>query len=107
MNRKNVTTFKIGASLGFLLAVLVLGYGYIEPRIHSPALNDWLILLVCPYSIVLLATDQSRWYAVALADCVVIATNTVWYGVLFMAATSVFLRRRKTSVSARGSQRDG
>lgn len=76
---------KLGLSIGFVLAILVLTYGYLEPRIQARAINDWLLLAICPSSIVLMATDNAGWFVGALADSIVIIANSVWYAFLLLA----------------------
>lgn len=74
---------KSGAYFGFAIGLLVLIYGYLEPRMHSPAINDWLVFAACPPSIALMAADNAKWYVLIFADLLVLAANAVWYGFLF------------------------
>ena len=73
---------QIGTCFGLLLAVLVLAYGYLEPYIHF-RVNDWLILISCPSSIVLMAADNANRYVIVGADSEVIVINVLWYAFLF------------------------
>jgi len=83
MKRSILGASKVGACLGFVIACLVLTYGYLEPKIHAPAINDWLIFMLCPSSIALMAADAGNWLLFVCADLVVVAANTGWYGFLF------------------------
>jgi hypothetical protein len=90
---------KIGACFGFAIAVLVLSYGYLEPHIHAPAINDWLIFIACPSSIALMAADNGKWLLFVFADSVVVVANAVWYGFLFAVATMLFRHSGKVRIS--------
>jgi hypothetical protein len=90
---------KIGACFGFAISVLVLSYGYLEPHIHAPAINDWLIFIACPSSIALMAADNGKWYLFVFADSVVVMANAVWYGFLFAVAAMLFRRSSKVRIS--------
>ena len=94
---------KIGACCGLVISVLVLAYGYLEPRIHSPAINDWLIFVACPSSIVLMAADNGKLYVFVFADSVVVVVNSVWYGFLFAVAARLFHHGVPTSTTDGGS----
>jgi hypothetical protein len=95
------TISAIGACVGFTMAVLVLGYGLIEPKIHAPAINDWLLVFGCPASVTLMALDDSKsYFLVAIAVAMVVASNTLWYGFLF-AAMAKLIR----SATAHGARR--
>ena len=95
---------KIGACFGFVIAVLVLSYGYLEPHIHAPAINDWLIFIACPASIALMAADNGKWYLFVFADSVVVVVNAVWYGVLFALVAMLFRRNSKVPISTQDAR---
>lgn len=88
---------KIGASCGLVLAVLVLVYGFLLTRTKMPAINDWLLVLVCPPSIALISLDRSAWPTVVLFDLLVVLMNALWYGLIFGVIERLF--RRMSSVS--------
>lgn len=90
---------RIGGCFGLVVAVLVLTYGYLEPHIHFPAINDWLIFAACPSSIVLMAADSGKWYLVVFADSLMIVANAVWYAVWFAAASKLLGHRSKAHAS--------
>jgi hypothetical protein len=90
----------IGACFGLVISVLVLAYGYLEPNIHSPAINDWLIFIACPPSIALMAADNGKWYLVVFADSVVVLANAVWYGFLFAVVAMLFRHASKVRISS-------
>jgi hypothetical protein len=77
---------QIGMCCGVVMSVLVIAYGYLEPHIHGPAINDWLIVMACPSSIALMASDTLKWPQVVLVDLVVVVTNAAWYGFWFALA---------------------
>jgi hypothetical protein len=83
----------MGACFGLGVAALVLAYGYLEPHIHAPAINDWLIFFACPTSIVLMAADSGKWYVLVFADLVVVVASAVWYAFLFAVIASLFAHR--------------
>jgi hypothetical protein len=87
--------FKIGACFGVAVAALVLAYGYLEPHISGPRINDWFVFFACPPSIALMATDSGNWVDYVFADLVVVVANAAWYGVLFAGATMLFRRSSK------------
>jgi hypothetical protein len=99
MERPIAIASKIGACFGFVIAALVLSYGYLEPRIHGPAINDWLIFIACPSSIALMAADNAKGYLFVFADLVVVGVNAVWYGFLFAVATMLFRHWSKVRIS--------
>lgn len=82
----------VGACSGVAIAVLVLTYGYLQPGIHAPAINDWLIFIVCPPSIILMAAENGKWYLFVLADSLVVVVNALWYWFLFAVAGMLFTR---------------
>jgi hypothetical protein len=90
---------KLGLCVGLVISVLVLSYGYLEPHIAGPAINDWLIFIACPSSIALMAADNGKWYVLVFADLVVIVANTVWYGFLFAVAAVLLRRLSKVRIS--------
>jgi len=81
---------KIGAWFGVVISILVLAYGYLEPHIHFPAINDWIIFIACPSSIALMAADNGKWFLFVFADSIVILANAVWYGFLFAVVATLF-----------------
>jgi hypothetical protein len=100
MGKPIVRASKIGACFGLGIALLVLSYGYLEPQIHAPAINDQLIFIACPPSIALMATDNSKWYILVFADSVVVVANAFWYGFLFTVAAILLRRRSKGHISS-------
>jgi hypothetical protein len=87
---------KIGGCFGFVIAVLVLGYGYLESHnLATPSINDWLVFIACPSSLSLMAADSSTWPVVVFADLVVIVGNSVWYSFLFAVVAMLFSHGRK------------
>ena len=83
---------RIGACFGLLLSLLVLAYGYLEPHIHAPAVNDWLIFIACPSSITLMAADSAGRYLLVFAALVVIVINALWYAFLFEVGSAILQR---------------
>ena len=95
MTRPIITASKIGACFGFVIALLVLAYGYLLPRMHSRPINDLLIFIACPSSFLLMAVDNGKWYLFVFADALVVIINAAWYGFLFESVAMLF--RRHTS----------
>jgi hypothetical protein len=93
MARPFVAAFKIGACLGFVIAVLVLAYGYLLPTMQSIHINDLLIFIACPPSFILIATDNAGWPIIVFANLIVVAANAFWYGMLFEVMTMLFRYR--------------
>jgi hypothetical protein len=89
---------RIGACCGLVISVLVLAYGYLESHTRFPALNDWLIFIACPSSILLMAADNATLPLGILADLMVALVNAIWYGILFTVAAMLF---RKRAINAR------
>jgi hypothetical protein len=81
---------QIGMCCGVVMGVLVIAYGYLEPHIHAPAINDWLVVIACPSSIALMASENLKWPEVVLLDLVVVVTNAAWYGFWFALAAISF-----------------
>jgi hypothetical protein len=85
---------KIGACFGLVVSVLVLTYGYLESHTRFPAINDWLIFIACPSSIILMAADNATLPLGILADLMVVLMNAVWYGILFTGVAMLVRRVR-------------
>src|SRR5437868_6722683 len=102
MTRPIVTASKIGTCFGFVIALLVLTYGYLLPRTHSRPINELLIFIACPPSFILMAVDNGKWWLFLLADSIVVVANTVWYGMLFEGVAMLFRHRSKVSISTEG-----
>lgn len=86
---------KIGAFAGCLVAILVLLYGYLGSQLPYRAINDWVILLVCPLSITLMALDNGTWYEFVIADAMVILGNALVYAGVFALTAHLFRPRTK------------
>ncbi len=84
---------QIGAGLGCALGAMVIIYGFLVTETDMPALNESLVLTVCPPSIALLAVEHARWYTVALIDSIVIFFNAAWYVCIFGALGILFRTR--------------
>jgi hypothetical protein len=82
----------VGACFGLVISVLVLVYGYFGQYIHSPAINDWYIVIACPTSIMLMALDNAPWQLGVVADALVVVTTSGWYAFLFAGAAMLFQR---------------
>ena len=95
MTRPIVTASKIGACVGFVIAVLVLTYGYLLPSMPSLHIDDLLIFIACPPSFILMAADNGKWWLFVFADSLVVVANAVWYGMLFEVVAMLFRHRRK------------
>ena len=93
MKHRIALPLKIGACVGFLMSAAVLSYGYLEPHINLPPINDLVIFLACPPSILLMAADRGKWYLFVFADSVVILTNTLWYAALTTLVAKILSKR--------------
>ena len=72
-----------GASVGSVLAILVIAYGFLLNATALPAISEIIVLVVCPPSLSITAADTSSWYVTGLACLYVIAANAALYALVF------------------------
>jgi hypothetical protein len=75
-----------------VLAILVLLYAELHATLRIPAIDDWLILVACPPSFALMATDNASRFIALLAEVLIVLANGIWYGFLFGIVGSRFKR---------------
>jgi len=81
---------KLGAFIGFAIAVLVLVYSVSETVQKISQLDDWLIVAACPPSIYLIATETLKWPGAVFASLIVTLLNIVWYALIFGGVSRMF-----------------
>ncbi|SRR6266481_638512 len=70
---------KAGAFIGVIIAILLI----ISSARQFPPNNPWLVVISCPPSIFLMATENTKWPMTALIGSAVALVNGVWYAVVF------------------------
>ena len=81
---------KLGAFVGFAIAVLVLVYSVSETIEKISPIDDWLVVAACPPSIYLVATETLKWPGAVLVSLIVTLLNTVWYALIFGVVGRMF-----------------
>src|SRR5947208_218925 len=87
----------IGACTGLAIALVVFGYPQLEQHFRVPAMNELLIIWICPPSRILWGlAGGSSLLGYIIACAIVVTFNTVWYSFLFMIATLLFTKSARS-----------